>query len=223
MTAEGGWNAVGPFFVAFAITLGSMFIGLSHHAQVIYKQIRERRIKKYKARKAAKKNTTLQVIYGGMDVYWWIPIVLYFLCIGCAVMGIVFFQHNGYKWIGAFDPPHDQPMVFLGFWFVVLIMSWWLVNFMRPSLDRDDPNWVGAVASFIIHLGVFLAMVISDPVSPAGWLQIPLLAAILFIAVVSSLSYTRSYNRYVVPKYKQDGTICSMKALDFEPGCSAAA
>jgi len=190
---DGAWVAVTPFFVAFAITLFPIAF-LEHTWIPFYRNIRNKRRAAYKERKANKTNTTLQMLYGGLDTWWWMPIVVYLLVVGLAVLGVVLFKHAGYDWSDTVDPAKSVPLILLGFWLVIVLMSAWIVSFLRPTIDKSGATFVGVFGAWLLHLAVWISMVVEHW---SGWFQLPLFIGITIVFIYTSLSFIRTNARYV--------------------------
>jgi hypothetical protein len=209
---EGAWVSVAPFFVAFAITLFPIAF-LEHTWIMFYQQIRTKRRQAYKDRKKKKNNTTLQKLYGGLDAVWWLPIVVYLLFVGLAVLGIVLFKHAGYDWTNALDASKEVPLILLGFWLVIILMSSWVVSFLRPTIDKSGATFIGVFGAWLLHLAVWISMVIEHW---SGWFQLPLFFGITIVFIYTSLSFIRTNSRYVIIK-KSDAK-CEYVPVSFEAG-----
>lgn len=210
---EGVWVSVTPFFVAFAITLFP--IALLQNTWIdFYRNIRNKRRSAYKSRKAAGTNTTLQVIYGGLDAYWWMPIVVYFLCVGLAVLGIVLFRHADYDWVNTIDPDKEVPLILLGFWLVIVLMSSWIVNFLRPTIDSSGAEFLGVFGAWLLHLAVWISMVV---LHWSGWFQLPLFIAITLVFIFTSIAFIRSNSRYVL--IDRGEKQCAVVPTSVRPNC----
>lgn len=209
---DGAWVSVTPFFIAFTIVLFP--IALTQNSWMeYYRNIRNKRRRSYKDRKVSKTNTTRQMILGGLDAYWWMPIVVFFVTVGLAILGYVLFMHEGYDWEHV-DSDFEVPLIFIGFWFVILLMAWWVSDFIKPTIDKSGASWLGVLGAWFFHLAIWISMVLRHW---SGWFQLPLFIAITLVFIFTSISFINSNDRYVwITKKKKE---CDATAVAFGPNC----